>query len=303
MNIRKSAFAGSWYPDTSGKCEIEIKQFLNDPIIVQPPSKKYIAGIVPHAGWYFSGSIACNVISLLQDSNKPEGSKPEDSNPEGSKSEDSKIDVMVIFGMHLPPESRPYIMTQGAWQTPFGDIKIHENFASEIEKQFDFNVETVNSHVQDNTIELQLPFVKYFFNTTKIVPIGVPPLKNAMDIGKSVVEIAEKLDLNIKVLGSTDLTHYGPNYGFSRKITGQSAIDWVRNENDKKAIDAMVAMSSETILAESITNQNTCCGGAVAATISAAKELGSQKGVSVAYATSYDKHKEESFVGYSGIVF
>ena len=289
MNKRQPAFAGSWYPDTFEQCEFEIQQFIKESVVISPPLKNYNAGIVPHASWYFSGNIACNVIRLLQQQNN------QDSN--------SKIDLIIIFGMHLHSDSLPYIMTEGVWQTPMGNVNIHKQFAKIIEKQFDFHIETVDNYMQDNTIELQLPFIKYFFKESKIISIGVPPSNIAIDIGKSVVDIAHQLNLNIKILGSTDLTHYGTNYGFSPKGTGQSARDWVQNENDKKAIDAMIKMKPDVILAESLINQNLCCGGAVAATLSAAKKLGSQKGFSVAYSTSYEKHKNDSFVGYSGVLF
>jgi AmmeMemoRadiSam system protein B len=105
------------------------------------------------------------------------------------------------------------------------------------------------------------------------------------------------------VIGSTDLTHYGNNYGFVVKGTGPAAVDWVRNENDRRVIDAMLAMDPDRIISEALENQNACCGGAAAAAITAAKHLGAQKAQSIAYATSYDKSPGDSFVGYVGIVF
>ena len=64
--IRRSVFAGSWYPARASECEREIKGFLEEGQSLTPPDRKLVAGIVPHAGWYFSGSIACNVIHCLK---------------------------------------------------------------------------------------------------------------------------------------------------------------------------------------------------------------------------------------------
>jgi AmmeMemoRadiSam system protein B len=81
MNLRKSVFSGSWYPSDRQACEDQIHQFLeegkNQSVSVDRP----VGGIVPHAGWYFSGSIACNVIHRLARIASP--------------------DVVVLFGMHL----------------------------------------------------------------------------------------------------------------------------------------------------------------------------------------------------------
>ena len=65
---RKPSFSGSWYPANASECEKEIQAFLKEPGFQAIPQADYIGGIVPHAGWYFSGSLACRVISALKKS-------------------------------------------------------------------------------------------------------------------------------------------------------------------------------------------------------------------------------------------
>ena len=276
-------FSGSWYPERASACEKEIKGFLKEYPLETVVPKPLIGGIVPHAGWYFSGSIACNVIHRLAGKTPP--------------------DVIVIFGMHLHGSSPAFIMTEGAWETPFGDIEIQNDLASELSKKFTFEIETADNFIQDNTIELQLPFIKYFFKDAKIVPIGAPPTKQSLEIGKAVSDLSKRLGLQVNIIGSTDLTHYGPNYGFVSHGRGFSAVEWARNENDRRVIDAMLAMDPETVIKEARTNQNACCSGAAATAIAAAKQLGAEKAQTIAYATSFDKSPGDSFVGYVGIVF
>ncbi|OQY54640.1 MAG: AmmeMemoRadiSam system protein B [Desulfobacteraceae bacterium 4572_88] len=283
MKARKAMFAGSWYPGNPSECEEDIKKFLKEGKADEYPERKFIGGIVPHAGWFFSGSIACNVIHQLLDEAPP--------------------DVMVIFGMHLRQDSPCFIMAEGAWETPFGELEIETSLASELLKKFEFQIETAEQFTQDNTIELQLPFVKYFFRDTKIVPIGVPPTENALEIGKAVADISASMGMRLRVIGSTDLTHYGANYGFSPKGRGPAAIEWARDENDRKVIDAMLAMDPSAVIREGLANHNACCAGAAATAIASARQLGAEQSESVAYASSYDKHPGDSFVGYVGIVF
>ena len=280
---RRAVFAGSWYPARAAECEKEIKAFLAEGRAMKPPAGKRMGGIVPHAGWYFSGSIACNVIHCLKTDDPP--------------------DVFVVFGMHLYPEANCVMMAEGAWETPFGEIDVEEQLAGELTQQFSFTLESPDNFSQDNTIELQLPFIKYFFEGVKIVAMGVPPAKSALEIGRAVVDIAKRLDLRIKVIGTTDLTHYGPNYGFISKGTGSQALDWVRNQNDRRIIDLMLQMDAEKVIDEALVSHNACCAGAAATAIEAVKCLGADQAESIAYATSYDKSPGDSFVGYVGIVF
>jgi len=283
MGARKSVFAGSWYPGTAAGCEKEIDRFLQDSSVQRPSDCSIIGGIVPHAGWYFSGSLACNVIHCLADETVP--------------------DVIVIFGMHLHAGSPFYIMADGEWETPFGNLPIEKELAGELIRRFDFQIETADRFSPENTIELQLPFIKYFFNDVKIVPIGVPPVESSLEIGKAAADIAGRLGKKMKVIGSTDLTHYGANYGFMPKGTGPAAIDWVRNTNDQQVIEAMAGMDPERVIAEAAANQNACCAGAAATAIAAAGRLGAESAEILAYANSYDKNPGDSFVGYVGMVF
>lgn len=281
--LRRAVFAGSWYPSSPAECEKEIKGFLAEGQKLDLPTGERVGGIVPHAGWYFSGSIACNVINCLKSDDPP--------------------DVLVVFGMHLHPDDPCVMMAEGAWETPFGELIVEEQLAGELAREFPFTLEPFNNFAQDNTIELQLPFVKYFFKNVRIVAMGVPPTESSLAIGRAVVDIAKRLDMNIKVIGSTDLTHYGPNYGFVSEGAGSRAVDWVRQQNDRRIIDLMLAMDAEKVITEALSSQNACCAGAAATAIQTAKHLGSDRAESIAYATSHDKNPADSFVGYVGIVF
>ena len=285
--IRKASFSGSWYPASASACEKEIQAFLTESSFEAVPKADYIGGIVPHAGWYFSGSLACHVISALSD-------------PE---SQQKQPDVIVVFGMHMHPHSTPCIMTEGAWETPFGNIEIDSELAGSLANKISFNIETANHFTPDNTIELQLPFIKYFFNSSRLIPIGVPPDNKAMEIARSLAKMTQQSGVTMKVVGSTDLTHYGSNYGFAPAGTGKEAVDWARDHNDQKAIDRMLKMDPEGLITEGLANQNACCSGAAAAAITTATSLGATKSNYIGYSSSYEKHPGDSFVGYTGILF
>ncbi len=281
MEKKNMAFAGSWYPATAHECRSAIEKFLKEK---QGPLKgSFIGGIVPHAGWYFSGSIACRVIASLQS--------------------DEKVDTIILFGAHMHKQSEPFILSHGAVETPFGDIEVDTELVNKICDAISIRKRPPAKFPDENTLELQNPFIRYFFPKAKIVVLGVAPSFFASVIGAMAVEEARRLSRNIRVIGSTDMTHYGPDFGFTNEGTGEKALEWVKTKNDRSAIDAMVNMEEEKIISEGLSHKNMCCPGAAAAAAAAAKKMGAVKAVEIDYATSFEKSASSSFVGYSGILY
>ena len=283
MGMRRADFAGSWYPGSESDCRVTIEEFSDASIPCPDDIESVVGGIVPHAGWYFSGQIACNVIKCLNIKEDP--------------------DTCMIFGRHMHPGSDNIIMKEGQWATPIGALEIDTGIAERLTDEFAFTVETDSRYEQDNTIELQLPFIKYFFPQIKIVPISLPPKETSLEIAKRAAEISKSMGRRTIVLGSTDLTHYGYNYGYTPKGVGEDAVEWVKNVNDKRVVDLILEMDAKGVIQESLKNHNACCPGAAGAAIEAAKILGAKKGEKIIYSTSYDIRPNSSFVGYVGIVF
>ncbi len=283
MDIKPPDFAGSWYPATADGCREDIDRFLSTSITVDIPSSNRFGGIVPHAGWYFSGGIACRVLNALATPSPP--------------------DVVVVFGMHMSPGSTPVLLSSGAWGTPFGPLPVSRDLALLVEETVDVLRRSPATMSPDNTIELQLPFIRYLFGEVSILPVGVPPDDIALDIGQTLGRAAARDRLSMTVVGSTDLTHYGPNYGFTDKGRGKAAVEWVKEENDRRFIDALLALDGKTAIREALRGKNACCAGAAAATVAAVTEMGADRAAMTEYRTSHDKSPGDSFVGYSGIVF
>ncbi|MBN1903721.1 MAG: AmmeMemoRadiSam system protein B [Deltaproteobacteria bacterium] len=281
MGVRAADLAGSWYPATESECLKVFEKFEKESI--SPRGVEWTGGIVPHAGWVFSGQVAYDVIKHLKGADSP--------------------DTIIIFGRHLHPGSSNYIMNEGSWDTPLGELEIAYDIADKIISEFRFNVETSARYATDNTVEVQLPIIRYIFPGVRILPVGVPPAPQSITIGERIAEIAIELGHKIKVLGSTDLTHYGPNYDNTVMGTGQKALDWVKNHNDRKMVDLMLKMEPEAVIEESLRDMNACCGGAVSAAIASVKKLGAGESRKLIYTTSYDVMPGSSFVGYAGVVF
>lgn len=285
MEKKRAVFAGTWYPGTSDECEAAILQYLGEGR--GRLQGDFVGGIVPHAGWHFSGSIAARVIASLVP---------------GEERLDA-IDTILLFGAHMHRQSEPFIMTHGMIETPFGDMEVDKALTEAIAAGVGIRKRSPEKFPDENTFELQYPFIRYFFPRAKIVVAGVAPNGLAAIIGNMAVVEAKKLSRHIRIIGSTDMTHYGPDFGFSPAGTGQQAVDWVATENDRNAVRAMTEMDVERVLSQGLDHKNMCCPGAVAATLAACKKNGAVKAVELDYATSFERSRSDSFVGYSGLVY
>jgi AmmeMemoRadiSam system protein B len=290
---RSPAVAGQFYPSTQEQCKAEIADCLADrPLADVKLPEKIVAGIVPHAGWTFSGDLAAMVFAAIEKVNKI-------------------VDTFVIFGaVHSYLGSASAVYDRGSWQTPLGEIQIDEELAAAIIKKSRFAKPNWEAHRQEHSIEVQVPFIQYLFKDAKIVPILTPPADSAASVGSDMAECIESAaNKKIVCIGSTDLTHYGPRYGFNPQGTGQKAIEWAKNVNDQAFINLAVEMKAEQILIESLESQNACGPGSSAAVIAAARTLGKTKGFLLAH-THSNEVMEKKFgqissesVGYAAIVY
>lgn len=278
MQKRKGLLRGTWYPDTKEECEMFISSGTKHIKI----DKKIFGGIVPHAGWYFSGETAKIIIEALSHMNP---------------------DLVIVFGMHMAEGEKIRIMTNGAYETPVGDLFVCTDLVKEIEKDTDFIPETPDDFIPDNTIEVQLPFIRHFMGEVEVFCCGLPPDESSFEFGRKVGKKALELGKKTVVIGSTDLTHYGPSYGFMPYGKSSEAYEKVKNFNDKKMISLIENMDYSGIISDSRVNMNACCSGAAAGAVGCALSLGAKKGVCADYSNSCEKRKSDSFVGYAGIYF
>ncbi len=280
MGIRRRCLPYGWYPDTAEACRREIEDFKAQIKAPETDMPKFHGGIVPHAGWYFSGKLAVAVFYYLSHKND--------------------ADIVAIVGGHMGA-GPGLIYLDEAWETPLGDVEIDLDLARALKNEA--NLEAEGPDTGDNTVEIQLPFVKFFFPNSSIVAFRAPLSLKSTTLGRLLVELAQTQGKTIKIFGSTDLTHYGPNYGFSPRGIGQNALDWVRNENDKGFIDLALAMDAPGVLEHAARYHSACSAGAAATVISSCQALGADRGRLLDYYTSFDIMPGDSFVGYAGIIY
>lgn len=281
--MRPALLAGRWYPGEPGACRTAITAHALE-VDLPPGSRCGLIG--PHAGWAFSGDCAGRGYRALQ------------------RSAPAGVDLAVIFGSHRGPYGPNTVFRDDAWDTPLGALETDVALADEIAEALGFDDEPSRPMRPDNAVELHLPFVRAFFPDAKLLMLGVEASRRAMDVGRTVGEDVRAAGRRAVFVGSTDLTHYGPNYGWAPHGGGADAVRWVREENDRGFIDALLADAPARAVDHAGEEQSACCPGAAVAALEAARaHAGAVHPVLVDHYLSYDVRPDASFVGYASIVF
>jgi len=225
MIVRKARLAGSWYSSSKSDLTREIEKCFLDkefgPGELPKPSnnnkRNVIGGVSPHAGYRFSGPCAAHTYYSLFKEKIP--------------------DTVIVIGFYHRDFGPDAILEQGEWETPLGNLEIDSDFTREL-LGFSQNIVSNNDvflKTSENSIELQMPFIKYSTgeNGTKIVPIKITShdLKDLDKIATDIADTIKKIDKDIVIVASSDMSHYN-----------------VFNENDLKVLKEIDNLEIEQFL-------------------------------------------------------
>ena len=289
MPVRTPAVAGQFYPAAPEVCRREVRQLTGQqgPVPSLEGLTRLLGGIVPHAGWICSGAVAGEVLRLLASGEPPQ--------------------TFVLFGaMHRARGQVACVFTDGAWSTPLGEIAVDEELASALPDSPLLALDD-ESHELEHSIEVQVPFIQELAPAARLLPILVPPSPKAPHIGELVADAAARLGRRAVYVGSTDLTHYGPRYGFTPHGAGADAIRWAHDVNDRQLIDRLLALDAEGVVPEAMLHHNACGSGAAAAALAAARRAGANAARLLRSTSSYEVLRGrfgdmDDSVGYAGVI-
>jgi len=286
---RRAAVSGSFYPGTAAACRDALDDCLSEPDSPSLPAGCVLAGIVPHAGWLFSGSTAGLTFRAVGE---------------------PAPRCFVLFGaVHGHGVSVPTLSPDRSWATPLGDVPVDRDLSDALAAALGRDVVTdAAAHRDEHSLEVQIPFVSHLYPGSAILPVAVPPTAAAIRFGAAAGRVFADAPGRIVVLGSTDLTHYGPRfYGFTPEGTGASAHRWSKEVNDRAFLDRLLALDPDGALAQATARRSACGGGAAAATVAAATAMGAVSAHLLAHTTSHEVRPDpggpSDFVGYASLVF
>jgi MEMO1 family protein len=269
-NIRKSSLAGSWYPDNPRSLRTCISDFFQRVPDGSIPGD--IVGLVaPHAGYLYSGQVAAYAYKMLQG---------------------HIFDAVIVIGpSHRFPFRGVSLDNQDGYATPLGTVPLDGRLADRIRAESRLVSVIPAAHVQEHSIEIQLPFLQYALGEFSFVPLlmGSQDRKTCEDLAAAIVRaVGQK---KVLVVGSSDLSHFH-SYNQALKLDALAIGFWER-------------MDVEGFLKGLEEQQFEACGGGPAAVaMMAAKKMGASQAKLLRYANSGDVAGDKhSVVGYGAAVF
>jgi AmmeMemoRadiSam system protein B len=263
---REPAVAGQFYPGTAAS----LKKTVGE--LVEKDAKRLaaVAVVSPHAGFVYSGAVAGAVFSRI-----------------------ILPDTYIIMGPNHTGSGRPYsVIKDGSWKTPLGEVGIDAQLAAGCLRHSKFLQDDVRAHAFEHSVEVQLPFIQFFKENFKFVPVVLSHADFDIytDIANAIAETIKESGKQALLVASSDMTHYEPQKTAAAK--------------DREAINAVLALDEKRLLKKIDDLDISMCGYApTVVAIMAAKMLGAKTAQLVKYQTSGEVSGDySSVVGYAGII-
>jgi len=281
--MRKAVLEGNWYPRDEGELKRLLFSWLSSQAVDGTPGAgKACAALAPHAGWVFSGRLSALAIASLRPS-----------------------ETIVVVGGHLSAQNPILCAYEENFETTGGVLKADSELRDALLVELrDSGMPAPLQDVEtDNSVEVLLPLVRALHPGARILWLRCPPRLDSKELGAALGRASAFLGRKVACVGSTDLTHYGPAYGFMPAGKGAAAEAWVSKTNDKAFIDVLLEMNCEAALLVAHRKGSACSAGAAAAALGFALEAGATEAFLLGYSTSLEVRKAESFVGYAALAF
>jgi AmmeMemoRadiSam system protein B len=115
--------------------------------------------------------------------------------------------IVILFPDHFQKSRRPFATTRRSFETVFGSVQTSEHDASHLLADAQ-SVEESDLFAKDHGIGAVLPYVRYFFPDTPIVPIAVSIKSSRDDWERLISDLEPVITAKTLVVQSTDFSHY-----------------------------------------------------------------------------------------------
>ncbi len=189
--IRHPSVSGTFYPDNREELIELIESFkieFEKEFIIKAEKRNIHGGVVPHAGYIFSGMHAASFFGLLQKTGK-------------------KYDTVVVVHPNHSGYG-PAISVDGHthWSSPLGLIEVDIDLSNKMGFP-------VSQYAQkyEHSAEVMIPLIIYYLGgRTRLVSVNMldQSVKAAKTVAQRLIAATEKTDGNVLVLASSDFTHF-----------------------------------------------------------------------------------------------
>ena len=229
LHRRQAAHAGTFYP-SSGE---EIKELFKDWAPGADPVQGLVGLVLPHAGYAYSGPTAARGYGSIPGNTRR---------------------ILFLGPGHHYPVRGIAVWNEGPWETPLGEVEIDREAAEALLKGGIFYPDP-RPHLPEHSLEVHMPFVKYFLPDAAVVPMIAGSL-DSHDLADAADDIRELLDGKTVIIASSDLYH-GDSYeecvaqdrntlSYLKRINGKEFVLAARQRKVMACGDSAIALLLET---------------------------------------------------------
>jgi AmmeMemoRadiSam system protein B len=268
--LRHPAVAGRFYPRDPEDLRTEARGYLwRSDSTAQTPIRA-VGCIAPHAGYIYSGHVAGAVFARIEVPRR----------------------CLVLCPNHTGMGRALAILSEGAWETPLGEVPIDAQLAAALKQRFPALHEDSEAHRAEHAVEVELPFLQLRQPDLTFVPIalGTGQFEPLDQLGTALADVIAAEKDPILIVASSDMNHY--------------ESDAVTRVKDYRAIERILTIDPRGLY-DVVTQQDiSMCGfGPAVAMLTAARQLGAKSAELVKYSTSGDVSGDfDQVVGYAGVV-
>ncbi|MEM0136516.1 MAG: AmmeMemoRadiSam system protein B [Thermoplasmatales archaeon] len=187
--MRKPYVSGTFYPSDPEELREKIEWsfthwngpgYMPDIKNISPPH-----GIIaPHAGYDYSAPVAAFSFGSLANS--------------------GRYDYFVVIGPNHTGLGSPVSIGNEDYLTPLGRAKIKKDAVEDL--QDDLIVVDNLAHMQEHSVEVEIPFLQFIYGEVEIVPIVM--MDQSLEAAEHLAARLKKLSGNFTIVASSDLNHY-----------------------------------------------------------------------------------------------
>jgi MEMO1 family protein len=269
-SLRHPAVAGRFYPRNPDDLRAEVRGYLSPASTVKQSPVRAIGCITPHAGYMYSGHVAGAVFARVQIPTR----------------------CIVLCPNHTGTGRALAIMSEGAWETPLGEVSLDTELAAALKQRFPALQEDSAAHRAEHAAEVELPFLQLLQPELKFVPIalGTWQFEPLEQLGKALADVIAAQKDPVLIVASSDMNHY--------------ESDMITRVKDHRAIERILTLDPRGLYDVVRQQDISMCGfGPTVAMLTAARQLGAKSAELVKYATSGDVSGDrDQVVGYAGVI-
>lgn len=190
---RKATAAGRFYPATKEEITKMLEVLFEKEkhlIDISLAEKNIIGGVVPHAGYQYSGYQAMHFFEII-------------------KHKKTQYDTIIIVNPNHTSFSVPLsIDGNKSWITPIGELELDQDFI----KLLDFPT-NITDQKNEHSGEVMLPFLQLMLDYNfRILPITISHQNYyyAKNLAEAIHSANNKLNKKILIIASSDFSHHLP---------------------------------------------------------------------------------------------